>query len=358
MKRCVFSAFLVLSLFTSCRKDQETAPDDNLIDEQLEAAILTDFSDHVARANYTELEQRLEALHSAAVALQSSPDAAKLGTAREAWRSARAAWERSEAFLFGPVSTENIDPSTDTWPVDYLSLDSLLASSLDLSPTNIHALGDELKGYHPTEYLLWGTDGNKQPSQFTVRELEYLVALTADLKDKGNALRASWDASLPGNYGETFSTAGGGNPVYATRRAAFEELVNGIAGICDEVANGKIGEPFFAQDPTLEESPFSDNSLSDFTNNLVGVRNVYRGDYSTDGKGIQDYLQRHNLSLHNTISAQIDQAIASLSAITVPFGEAIVLQPSQVQMAIDKINILKTTLDEELLPYLQQKLVR
>lgn len=329
-----------------------------MTNEQLESAILSDFSSHVARANYNELEQLLDQLHTDALALQQTTDATNLTAARSAWRTARAAWEKSEAFLFGPVSTENIDPSTDTWPVDYLSLDSLLSSTLDFTPANIHALGDELKGYHPAEYLLWGTNGDKQAGQFTTRELEFLVALTADLKDKGTALRSSWDASQSGNYGEVFSSAGSGSTVYASRRAAFEELVNGITGICDEVANGKIAEPFLAQDPSLEESPYSNNSLIDFTNNMIGVRNVYRGDFNADGKGLQDYLQANNLSLHNTITAQIDQAIASLNAITVPFGEAIISQPTQVQLAIDQINTLKTTLEDQLLPYLQQNIVR
>ena len=134
--------------------------------------------------------------------------------------------------------------------------------------------------------------------------------------------------------------------------------MNGLTGICDEVANGKIAEPFLAQDPSLEESPYSNNSLIDFTNNMIGVRNVYRGDFNADGKGLQDYLQANNLSLHNTITAQIEQAIASLNAITVPFGEAIISQPTQVQLAIDQINTLKTTLEDQLLPYIQQNIVR
>jgi len=47
-----------------------------------------------------------------------------------------------------------------------------------------------------------------------------------------------------------------------------------------------------------------------------------------------------------------------LNAITVPFGEAIISQPTQVQLAIDQINTLKTTLEDQLLPYLQQNIVR
>jgi hypothetical protein len=50
------------------------------------------------------------------------------------------------------------------------------------------------------------------------------------------------------------------------KRAVFEEIVNGMIGICDEVANGKMLDPFVAADPSLEESPYSQNSLTDFKN--------------------------------------------------------------------------------------------
>ena len=33
------------------------------------------------------------------------------------WKTARANWENSEAFLFGAADVYSIDPHTDTWPV-------------------------------------------------------------------------------------------------------------------------------------------------------------------------------------------------------------------------------------------------
>ena len=163
-----------------------------------------------------------------------------------------------------------------------------------------------------------------------------------------------WDASVSGNYGNIFINAGNGSAIYETQRAAFEELVNAMTGICDEVANGKMDEVYLAKDPSLEESPFSKNSITDFTHNIRGVENVYLSRYSADGKGLEDLVKKYNLSLDNEIKTNISSAIGALNTVTVPFGEAIISQPLQVQNAIDAINALKTTLEEKLLPFVQQ----
>ena len=66
------------------------------------------------------------------------------------------------------------------------------------------------------------------------------------------------------------------NNVYASKLAVVEELINGMIGIVDEVANGKIADPFGASidaiDTSKVESQYSWNSLADFTNNIQGVQ--------------------------------------------------------------------------------------
>jgi uncharacterized iron-regulated protein len=114
-------------------------------------------------------------------------------------------------------------------------------------------------------------------------------------------------------------------------------------------------EPFQAQDPSLEESPFAKSSIADFTNNIRGIENVYLGRYgNSDGIGLEDFVRQNNLQLDGQIKQQIAAAIAALNAITVPFGEAITAQPVQVQQAMDAINTLAATLNDGLLPLVQQ----
>ncbi|MEP7259500.1 MAG: imelysin family protein, partial [Flavitalea sp.] len=139
-----------------------------------------------------------------------------------------------------------------------------------------------------------------------------------------------------------------------TKAAAYSEIVDAMAGICDEVANGKIKDPFDLQDPTQEESPFAKNSITDFTNNIKGIMVIYQGKLTDDGKGIEDLVRNYNLSLDNDIKTAHAAALASLNAISVPFGEAITTQQNQVQTAMTKINDLATLLETKLSPFVLQ----
>lgn len=324
------------------------------IDETLNAEILSVFSENVAKASYDDLKSKSDQLYTNILSLDASRTSENLIACRTSWKASREAWEQTESFLFGPVSTENIDPRIDTWPVNFEDLQSQLNSGNEFTEAYINNLEDALKGFHPIEYLIFGQDGNKDAANLTDRDLEYLKALGLNLKNLTAQVSTKWDATTPDNYHTVFTTAGQGSAEYETQLAAFEELVNAMAGICDEVANGKIEEVYLAQDPTLEESPFAKNSITDFTNNIKGVQNVYLAKYSTDGKGLEDLVRKHNLSLDGEIKTNINTAIAALNTISVPFGDAITSQPLQVQNAIDAINALKSTLEEKLLPFVQQ----
>ena len=110
------------------------------------------------------------------------------------------------------------------------------------------------------------------------------------------------------------------------------------------------------QDPSLEESPYSSNSIIDFTNNIRGVEAIYLGNYNNNGLGIEDFVTQYNLSLDIKIKNDLALSIAALNNITLPFGQAILDQPQQVQTAIDAIMGLKATLESDLIPFIQQRL--
>jgi putative iron-regulated protein len=339
-------------LISSCKKDPETTETPTIIAEDLGKKILEDFSEVVAAPIYDDMSAHTELLLNHVLELQANPDENKLTTCKQDWRNARSSWEKSEAFLFGPVSTENIDPRIDTWPVNFQDLEGELSSSNVFTHNYIDGLQDALKGFHPIEYLLFGQQGNKTHAEFTTREFEYLVALCENLKELTGSLSTSWDASTNGNYASILASAGAGSSVYDNKLSAYEEMINAMAGICSEVAEGKMNEPFVLQDPTLEESPFAFNSITDFTNNIRGVENVYLAKFNQDGSGLEDLVRQHNLSLDSKIKSKIQQAIAALQNITVPFGQAITEQPVQVQNAIDAIESLEETLSGELMNFI------
>ena len=355
MKKHTLLLTLAVVLFAiSCKKEptESTSPTPSP-SEDLNAEILADFSTNLSQATYNDLATQADLLYISILTFNSTTTDINLTDCKQLWKDTRSAWEQSEGFLFGPVSTDNIDPRIDTWPVNYTDLDSILASTAIFTPTYVDGLEDALRGFHPIEYLLFGTGGNKTAAEFTSREKDFLIALADNLKTLTAQVAVSWNPSTTGNYSVQFTTAGQSGSVYGTKRAAFEEMVNAMIGICDEVANGKIQEPFIAADPSLEESPFAFNSITDFTNNIKSVQNVYLGKYIADGRGIEDLVRAGNLSLDGEIKGKINSALAALNNITVPFGQAIITQPVQVASAQSAINDLKDAIENDLLLYVQ-----
>ena len=357
MKKIAYPLIVLTSMFfmNGCVKDKSTDPVEEITIDETDI-YLTQLSSNVIQATYNDLSVKSEKLYDAINKFTVSGTDQDLTDCKTWWKATRQCWEQSEGFLFGPVSTENIDPRIDTWPVNYVDLDSVLKNGpTPITPAYVDNLEDALKGFHPIEYLLFGQDGSKTATQVTNREKEYLIALADNLKKLTKEVALSWNPASTDNYNDIFTKAGvSGNSVYTTRLSAYQEVINAMAGICDEVANGKIEEPFAANDPSLEESPFSQNSMKDFTDNIVSVQNLYFGKYGTvDGAGLEDIVNSGNLALDKRVKLAMNDAISALGKITDPFGKAITTQKQQIKTAQDKINSLKALIENDVMNYIK-----
>lgn len=346
-----FLLFAITGLLFSfgCKKE-EVLNDTN--SSQLEQNILNDFASVLVYPNYVEISSRANSLNNRIQSFVIQPSDSALDLIRQAWKDTRSEWELSESYLFGPVEDFNYDPMMDDWPINHVDMDSLLATTSPLTPSDIESLPTSLKGFHPIEYLIFGITGIRNAADFTQRELEYLSSLSNNLNQTTLNLKNSWDPTLSGNFSHELMTAGVGSTRFSSRKDAFITIVNAMVAICDEVANGKMEEPFIAQDSLLEESQFSHNSTADFTNNIRGVKNAYMCTYFNDGTGMNELVSSMNLSLDNTIRAKIDAAINSFSAIDLNYGRAIYNQQLQILNTQSKINDLKTTLETDLFNFI------
>jgi len=336
----------------SCSKNNT---DNNSNNSTLKTEVLANIATNVCTASYEDMYAKALELQTAVTTLIATPTDANLATAQAKWRAMRVTWEQSEAWLFGPVESEDIDPRIDTWPVDFNSLNDILSSSNKLDEAFIDNLADNdiqnaLKGFHPIEYLLWGQNGAKKAADLKPRETEYLTGLTQNLVKLSKEARDQWT----GGYKDQLTKAGNGSTEFATQQLAYIQIADAMAGIAEEVSGSKMLEPFEAKNPALEESPFAKNSIADFTNNIQGILAIYQGNFIVDGKGIEDVVRANNLSLDAEIKSKHAAAIAALKAIDKPFGEAIISEPAKVQNAIDKVGELATVIDEKLKPFLTQ----
>jgi len=341
---CLLLAF---AFVVGCGSDEEEEDhDDHDHAEAFNAStMLNDFANGLVLPTYTDLDNKAGALLSAVKALESDTSQGNLEKAQQAWIAARIPWEQSEAFLFGPVDTQGLDPALDSWPVDHVNLQSVLDSGDSLTVDFVGGLEDTQKGFHTIEFLLFREGTQRQASDITDRELEYLVSTTENLKASTAQLAGAWS---PGgeNFASAVAQAGTGSVVYPSQSAAVQEIVNGMIVIADEVANGKISDPFNESDTTLVESQFSFNSIADFQNNIRGIQNVY-------GKGLNGFVNGQDPALDARFQQEVQAAISAIGAIPDPFRDSITANRGAVQAAIDAVGTVQLTLEQNILPLVQ-----
>jgi len=291
--------------------------------------------------------------------------------AGEAWKRSRKNWELSEAFLFGPAATHNIDPHIDSWPLDKAAMDNLLT---DIRAGKSWSLenngGYGLIGFHAIEYLLFelSDDGNTSmvhSTEYTSEELEYLCAVADDLCRQCVCLEACWagsdnvspakrsilaDAEL--DYGEEYGwemkNARMAGSRFKTYQEVAEEIVQGCIDIADEVGNVKIGRPHTGatdEDRNYIESPYSLNSIEDFVDNIISIRNAYCGMPEAKAS-VSDYVKSTDADLDARVRHAIDEAISAIEEIPEPFARH--ATGSEAAKAVkatgeDLVNVLEET---------------
>jgi predicted lipoprotein len=178
-----------------------------------------------------------------------------------------------------------------------------------------------------------------------------LVALIEDFVAESEKLVDAWDPSA-GDYVSELANAGQGSTVYRTKTAALKELVNGIIGIAEEVADEKISVPFDSQDIFLVESRFSKTSLETFTDNIIGVQEIYLG--KGGGMGLTTFVAAKDPGADKEVREAIENAIQAIQSIPSPFEDAM-FDPADsdvIEEAIGAVEDLHEALEDEVLPLL------
>ena len=312
---------------------------------------LADYSQKVIVATYDRMKAKGADLQTAVEAFAADPsNQTKLDAAAMLWREMREPWEASEAFLFGPAEFLSLDPALDSWPVDRGQLANVLASEFDLTPEFIaDGLGPALRGFHTVEYLLFRDGSPRTAAEVPEREREYLVAVATVLAEDAARLADAWSV---GGFAAEYAAAGTTGSRYNSQIDAVVEILDGMSGICDEVANGKIADPFDEQDTRLVESQFSWNSLADFKDNVRSVQNAYTGEYAAaglTGKGIDEYVASKDAALDTRFKAELVAALAALDAIPEPFRNNLDAS-AQITAAQSAVLTLFNTIGDDLKP--------
>lgn len=302
------------------------------------------------------------------------------------WRLMRKYWEQSEAFLYGPAASHNIDPHIDSWPLDFNAMNALLHDADRMAAIEEEGgayvgdkLGYALKGFHAAEYLLFesveqdgravGT-GRPHAADLTHAEAVYLLGIVEDLTQQAILLEYAWAGEVSDakqtlldeakvetyedRYGWQMKNAGKAGSIYVTYQEAAEEIVAGCIDIAGEVADLKMGNPYISSTPEERdyiESPYSCTSTIDFADNIRSIQHAYCGSQAGD-YSISNYVYHQDAALDSKVRKAIEDAIIAIEAI-VDFENRAQDNP-KVKAAIDQVSALEEVLDKEVLPLLSK----
>lgn len=346
----LLTATMLLALtFNSCKKSSSSNESTN--DDAEKVAIINQFLDHTVSPTYTKLALYTDELVSDLKTLKNDMTQANVNQACATFLEARHWWEMSEAFLFGAASDFGIDPHIDSWPLDESSFNTLMASpsmiaNLDADDGDVIAgeqLGNALLGFHGIEYVLFRDGQPRNVADFTNDEMIYSVAVAGDLRNRCFQLEVSWlgdnapathrekmeelelNTTVNGSnnsYGDNMRNAGKAGSTYPTLTNALQAIIDGSIDISDEVGTSKIGKPHTGEDPTYVESPYSQKSIIDFYDNITSIKNAYMGGNEgerDESKSLHAFVKSVDSQLDNRITEAIDNALAKINGMAVPF---------------------------------------
>ena len=366
MKKYLGIFILLSALFAACSDDNDT--DDGLGPEYDYTKILEDYVDNTVVPTYAAMKDNSMLLLASSGKFLASGSQSDLDEACANWKATRKPWECSEAFLFGPASFKSLDPLLDSWPLDQTQLDNVLAGNQELTADFVrNSLGSGLRGFHTIEYLIFRNGTARTASEVSMREKQYLVAVTEVLRDDCTTLWALWagvkggtkeaeileniEVSVGTPYAEEFKNAGKAGSRYLSQTGAVEEIIQGMIDIAAEVGNQKIAGPVKSQNVLDVESWFSWNSLTDFTNNVRSIENAYINGYngSTPGTSLSAFVKAANPTIDTKVKTKIAAAIAAINNIPAPFRNSL-SNAEKTSAAISAMGDLENVLTQKVLP--------
>jgi len=311
--------------------------------DALFTSVLAEYVDKTILPTYKAMAEAALEMRVANNALKSNPTDANMQQASDAWMKARVWWEKSEAFLFGPVSEDgfDIDAHIDSWPLDLNQIKNSIENK-DGNITGQEAWKDldaEVIGFHVTEYLLYREGKSRQASELSNAELKYLTAATdalvwdcvlayvswAGLENVSSEIQAVFnenpdvinrleDSPAYVNFAYKLKNAVG----YSSWGDALNEITIGASDIAGEVGETKIASPYETGKVEEVESWYSWHSLDDYQNNIQSIKNAYLGGVDNNSRttvSLSSYVVKKYPETDKNIKAKIEECITKIAAI-------------------------------------------
>lgn len=328
------------------------------------ADVLSTYGD-IAHAKFADSLETAKTLKVAVDKLIAEPTEANLEAARAAWVAARNPYQQTEAYRFGNAIVDDWEGKVNAWPldeglIDYVDVsygdeseeNDFYAANVIANPTlkvggetidasNITAslLSDKLQeageveanvatGYHAIEFMLWGQDlngtdkgaGSRPATDFNAtnctggnceRRAQYLAAATNLLISDLEEMVVAW---APG--GAAREELGGKGEA-----GGLATILTGMGSLSyGELAGERMKLGLMLHDPEEEHDCFSDNTHMSHYNDVVGIRNVYFGEYKSPlgndvkGASLADMVAAKDAALADEMKTKLDATLAAFEA--------------------------------------------
>lgn len=297
----------------------------------------------VVYPTYQALASNARKLYSAAQTLYKSAEAGtmtqnEINAACEAFKNTRQEWERSEAFLFGSATDNELDPHIDSWPLDRdeleraLTNENLIAGFKSENPAKFvsehNTEFQSVLGFHGMEFVLFRNGAHRTVEALKandtdegvtsvkgIDELAFLQAVAADVRNITALLEFTWMGSAASNetkailsgegsyvfntlrynglasngtmcYGQFLLSPSSTTGYHSWQGTMTQIFVGGCSNISDEVAVQKLGQAYRCAtgqgNPTEDskdyiESPYSHRSFIDYQDNIYSIKNSLYG---------------------------------------------------------------------------------
>lgn len=299
-KAFLFVATMTLSLgFASCSDDDDPVTEGNVVPATELSAVANTYVNDVIYPTYGDLRNNAKVLKDACDKAYANAKAGNLSDADikaacEAFKNARREWERSEAFLYGSATDNNIDPHIDSWPLDHNQLVSALTNASLIegfkSDTPEKFVSDKneqfqsVLGFHGMEFVLFREGQNRTVDAFKANETEegmtsvkgidelaFLAAVAGDVKNMTAMLEFTWMGDAASNdtkqvlqdnsyvfssmrhngfvaskgtmcYGQYLLTPAQTTGYQSWPGTINQIFVGGCSNICNEVQEQKLGQ--------------------------------------------------------------------------------------------------------------------
>ncbi|MBN9673360.1 imelysin family protein [Roseibium aggregatum] len=329
------------------------------------ADVLSTYGD-IAQAKYSDSLETAKTLKAAIDKLIAEPTEANLEAARAAWLESRNPYQQTEAYRFGNAIVDDWEGKVNAWPLDEGLIDYVDTSygeeseendlytanvianpSLEIAGETVDAteitaslLEDKLQeageveanvatGYHAIEFLLWGQDLNGtdagagarpatdfDPANCTggncERRVQYLQAATDLLISDLEEMVAAW--SPDGAARKELADKG--------EEGGLATILTGMGSLSyGELAGERMKLGLMLHDPEEEHDCFSDNTHMSHYNDVIGIRNVYFGEYKSPlgndvtGASLASLVEAKDAALAEEMKTKLDATLAAFEAL-------------------------------------------